>query len=78
MKRLIVVAALVAGVAAGTSWAETPPSTPPSGGPKGPRIEFKEDRFDAGKVKQGDAAVHVFEFRNAGDEVLEIQKVTTS
>lgn len=45
---------------------------------KGPRIEFQQDRFDIGKVKQSEAAVHVFEFKNAGDELLVINKVETS
>ncbi len=45
---------------------------------KGPRIEFQQDRFDIGTLKQGEAAVHVFEFKNAGDEVLVINKVETS
>lgn len=45
---------------------------------KGPRIEFQQDRHDAGKVRQGEQAVHVFEFTNTGDEVLVINKVETS
>lgn len=73
-RRIAIAAAVMLLAAAGAARAETTPA----GEPKGPRIEFKEDRFDAGKVKQGDTAVHVFEFRNAGDEVLEIQKVTTT
>jgi uncharacterized protein YxeA len=44
----------------------------------GPRIEFKQERYDFGKVTEGDQAVHVFEFTNTGDAVLEIQKVQTS
>jgi hypothetical protein len=45
---------------------------------KGPRLEIKEEHYDAGKVAQGEEVVHVFEVRNAGDAVLEIQKVQTS
>ena len=45
---------------------------------KGPRIEFKQERHDFGKVSEGDRAEHVFEFTNTGDAVLEIQKVQTS
>lgn len=45
---------------------------------KGPRIELKEERYDFGTIRQGQDAVHVFEFRNAGDEDLVIQKVQTS
>jgi hypothetical protein len=44
----------------------------------GPKIDIKEEQYDLGKVVQGQQAVHVFEFRNAGDEVLVIQKVLTS
>jgi hypothetical protein len=52
--------------------------TLPAQEPKGPRIEVKEEHYDAGKVVQGEQVVHVFDIRNAGDEVLEIQKVQTS
>jgi len=45
---------------------------------KGPRIEFQQDRVDIGKVKQGEVAVQIFEFKNAGDEPLVINKVETS
>jgi hypothetical protein len=45
---------------------------------KGPRLEIKEEHYDAGKVAQGEQVVHVFEVRNAGDAILEIQKVQTS
>jgi cbb3-type cytochrome oxidase subunit 1 len=73
MKKLVVIAAAVliavAGTIAGVLAAEEQ---------KGPRIEFKQDRFEFGQVKQGEQAVHVFEFRNSGDAVLEIQKVQTS
>lgn len=44
----------------------------------GPRIKLEEARFHFGDVTQGETAVHVFEFRNEGDAVLEIQKVQTS
>jgi len=50
----------------------------PAQEPKGPRIEVKEERYNAGKVVQGEQVVHVFDIRNAGDGVLEIQKVQTS
>ncbi len=45
---------------------------------KGPKIEVKEELYDAGKVVQGEPVVHVFGIRNTGDEILEIQKVQTS
>lgn len=44
----------------------------------GPRLEIASDRFDFGKVSQGEQAVHVFEFRNGGDDTLIIQKIQTS
>jgi hypothetical protein len=46
--------------------------------PKGPRIEVTEERFDLGTIVEGTEAVHVFAFRNVGDEELTIQKVQTS
>lgn len=46
--------------------------------PKGPKIEVRQDRHDFGKIAQGIEAIHVFDIRNAGDELLEIQKVETS
>ncbi len=45
---------------------------------RGPRIEVKEDHVDLGPVKEGVVAEHEFELRNAGDEVLVIQRVQTS
>ncbi len=45
---------------------------------KGPKIEVKEERYNFGKVTQGEEAVHVFEIRNAGDEPLVIERVQTS
>lgn len=45
---------------------------------KGPKIEVKSARFDFGKVQQGREAVHIFEIRNTGDAVLEIQKIQSS
>lgn len=45
---------------------------------KGPKIEVSDARFDFGKVQQGREAVHLFEIRNVGDAVLEIQKIQSS
>lgn len=50
----------------------------PAAEPKGPRIEIAEERYDLGTVVEGTEAVHVFAFRNVGDEELAIQKVQTS
>lgn len=44
----------------------------------GPKIEVKQEHYDFGKVAQGEQAVHLFEIRNAGNGVLDIQKVQTS
>lgn len=44
----------------------------------GPKIEAAETRHDFGKVRRGIQAVHVFEIKNSGDEVLEIHKIQSS
>ena len=44
----------------------------------GPRIEFPEPFFDFGRVESGQVVNHVFEFTNAGNQLLEIQDVWTS
>jgi hypothetical protein len=44
----------------------------------GPRIEFPEPSFDFGRVESGKVVNHVFEFTNAGNQLLEIQDVWTS
>lgn len=43
-----------------------------------PDLQVKEPRFDFGEVTQGDKVPHVFEFVNAGDENLVIEKVQSS
>jgi len=48
-----------------------------SGG-KGPKIKFKEESWDFGKLKQGKVLTHVFVFKNEGDETLKIKRVKTS
>jgi hypothetical protein len=45
---------------------------------KGPRIEFKEMRFDLGKVVQGTQASHMFEVMSAGSDTLVIDRVQTA
>ncbi len=45
---------------------------------KGPKIKFREESKDFGKVKQGKVLTHIFVFKNEGDETLKIKKVTTS
>jgi len=45
---------------------------------KEPRIQFKEEQKDFGKVKQGAVLTHAFVFKNIGDETLRITKVTSS
>ncbi|WP_118976857.1 DUF1573 domain-containing protein [Taibaiella koreensis] len=44
---------------------------------KGAKFEFKDknDAYDFGTVKEGEKVVHVFEFKNAGDQPLQILKV---
>ncbi len=45
---------------------------------KGPKIKFREESKDFGKMKQGKVLTHTFVFKNEGDEILKIKKVTTS
>ncbi len=44
----------------------------------GPKIEVRELRYDFGKVVQGKQVSHVFEVKNAGKEVLIIERVQSS
>jgi hypothetical protein len=46
-----------------------------AGDRQGPRISVKEGHFDFGSVRQGSQPEHIFEIKNVGDEVLEIQRV---
>ena len=45
---------------------------------KQPKIVFKEDSHDFGKVKQGSNLTHEFVFKNDGDDLLTIKNVETS
>jgi hypothetical protein len=45
---------------------------------KGPKIKFREESKDFGKMKQGKILTHVFVFKNEGDETLVIKRVKTS
>ena len=45
---------------------------------KGPKIVFKTDKWDFGKIKQGKEATYEFAFKNEGDEVLQIGNVESS
>ena len=42
---------------------------------RGARLSVDEPRFDFGTVRAGDRPEHVFTLRNAGDEVLLIERV---
>ncbi|WP_118950188.1 DUF1573 domain-containing protein [Taibaiella helva] len=44
---------------------------------KGAKFEFKDknDTYDFGTVKEGEKVVHVFEFKNSGDQPLQILKI---
>ena len=46
-----------------------------SGELQGPRIYVKESYFDFGTVRPGAQPEHIFEIKNVGDEVLDIQRV---
>ena len=41
----------------------------------GPRIYVKESHFDFGTVRPGAQPEHIFEIKNVGNEVLDIQRV---
>jgi len=43
-----------------------------------PKITFEETTYDFGKVERGKKITHYFNFKNTGDEVLEIIKVKKS
>jgi hypothetical protein len=45
---------------------------------KGPKLEAAEVKYDFGKVIEGAQASHVFEIRNAGNELLVIDRVVPS
>jgi hypothetical protein len=45
---------------------------------KQPKITFKKDSWDFGKIKQGDEPAYEFVFKNEGDAVLTIKNVETS
>jgi len=42
---------------------------------QGPRIYVQESNFDFGTVQPGAQPEHIFEIKNVGDEVLDIQRV---
>lgn len=44
----------------------------------GPKIEFKEESKDFGRVKQGKVLTHNFRFKNVGDATLIVRNVRTS
>ncbi|MDH5610788.1 MAG: DUF1573 domain-containing protein [Cyclobacteriaceae bacterium] len=44
----------------------------------GPKITFKEAKYDFGNIKQGDMVEHVFEFENTGTEPLILSNVQTT
>lgn len=43
-----------------------------------PRVEFRENSWNFGPIKQGEVVEHEFVFRNAGNALLVIKKVSTS
>ncbi len=44
----------------------------------GPRVKFQEEKWDFGKLKEGQVKTHVFVFDNTGDSPLLIKRVRTS
>lgn len=45
---------------------------------EGPKIQFKELKWDFGNKKQGEVLTHTFRFENVGNEPLVIHRVRTS
>ena len=45
---------------------------------EGPKVKFQEEKWDFGKVKEGQVKTHVFVFANEGDAPLLIKRVRTS
>ncbi len=45
---------------------------------RGPRVEFKEESWNFGRIKQGEVVAHEFVFKNTGSDVLVVKNVTTS
>ena len=45
---------------------------------QGPQVKFKEEKWDFGKLKEGQVKSHVFVFDNTGDAPLHIKRVRTS
>jgi hypothetical protein len=45
---------------------------------EGPKVKFQEEKWDFGKVKEGQVKTHVFVFNNTGDAPLLIKRVRTS
>lgn len=45
---------------------------------KAPRVEFREVDWNFGRIKQGEVVIHEFVFRNAGNAILIVNKVSTS
>lgn len=45
---------------------------------RGPKVEFKETSINFGRIKQGEVVSHEFIFRNSGNDILMVTKVSTS
>ncbi len=43
-----------------------------------PSIEFKAETYDFGTILPGDMIEHSFEFKNIGNEDLEIKRISSS
>ncbi|SEG65684.1 DUF1573 domain-containing protein [Sphingobacterium lactis] len=61
----------------GTAGDGTTVSTEASAGATG-KIEFKEEAFDFGKIKEGEVVKHVFTFTNTGEAPVILSQVTAS
>ena len=45
---------------------------------QGPQVKFQEEKWDFGKLKEGQVKSHIFVFDNTGDAPLLIKRVRTS
>jgi len=43
-----------------------------------PSIDFKTDSYDVGTVPPGDKIEHTFDFKNSGNEDLEIKRLSSA
>ena len=50
----------------------------PAAAAQSPDITFGQEKWDFGRIKEGEIVTHVFQFSNSGNALLKIQRVRTS